>query len=970
MAAPEAVRRLVERFAEQHETYRQQQYNETQVRREFIDPLFGALGWDIDNQGGKPDQYKDVIHEDAIKVGGLTKAPDYCFKIGGDRKFFVEAKKPAVPLASHQDSAFQLKRYAWSAQLPLGILTDFEEIAVYDCRLRPKQSDPVTKARLFYFKFSELPKRWKEFSDLFSRAAVENGSLDQFTSRKARGSATVDKEFLKEIERWRELLAKNIAVRNKKLTTEELNAAVQRTIDRLVFLRICEDRGIESYGRLMALQNSNRTYEKLVEIFRYADKRYNSGLFHFAEERGRVSPVDTLSLNLNIDDEPLQDIIKHLYYPDSPYEFSVLPTEILGQVYEQFLGKVIRLTSGHHAKIEEKPEVRKAGGVYYTPRYIVDYIVKQTVGELVKGKRPAQVAKLKVLDPACGSGSFLLGAYQYLLDWYRDWYVEDDAKGKRPKHSVGKNPTLYKAAGGEWRLTAPEKRRILLNNIHGVDIDAQAVEVTKLSLLLKVLEDVSANALQQFGVLQERALPDLGNNIKCGNSLIGHDYFDGQMLPDDEELKRINPFDWEDEFSEIMRGGGFDAVIGNPPYFSAITLEKSQHEYLRRKFSDLWASRNDISYYFFLKSANLSQRYTSMIIPRYYLNSYYASSIRQKLLEMGGISILDTRNAQCFKGVNILTNILTLNERGGGGVQYVSASTQNNSIAEEEIIYKSAKELSLSDWSFNSDEKILKTIADSTKCLDDYFYVAKGMSTGLNKAFELEDKLPDIQKNNVRPLIKNGDIRQYHVNATGRWVIYLEDTDSLRNLPQHESHLMKYRTELESRKSAKGLWFHYSAARNKELWNRAGPKIVVPFMATENRFAIEKRPSISTSGDVAALVPKNRNADLYFFTALLNSRLLTFYHLKTSKLKRGGYTEYVSKQLEALPIPEIGPRNKGLEKFISRLAQQISKAHEKPSNTSSDRLIKSAQKRIDTAVYELYGLTNAEIKLVESGSES
>ena len=182
----------------------------------------------------------------------------------------------------------------------------------------------------------------------------------------------------------------------------------------------------------MTLLNGEAAYRRLLEIYDRADERYNSGLFHFHAERGRAEPPDELTTRLALDDKPLKEIIRGLYYPDSPYEFSVLPAEILGQVYEQFLGKVIRLTGGHRAVVEDKPEVKKAGGVFYTPAYIVDYIVRETVGKLVDGKAPKQVSKLRVLDPACGSGSFLVGAFQFLLDWHRDWYV-DDGTGKHTK---------------------------------------------------------------------------------------------------------------------------------------------------------------------------------------------------------------------------------------------------------------------------------------------------------------------------------------------------------------------------------------------------------------------------------------------------------------------------------------------------------------------------------------------------------
>jgi type I restriction-modification system DNA methylase subunit len=188
-------------------------------------------------------------------------------------------------------------------------------------------------------------------------------------------------------------------------------------------LRICEDRAIEPYGNLRKLTEGSGIYDRLGYLFKEADQKYNSGLFHFEEERDRDEETDKITLQLNIDDSLLRDIIQDLYYPYSPYVFSEIPAEILGQVYEQFLGKVIQLNADHSATVDYKPEVRKAGGVYYTPSYIVDYIVKNTVGKLLEGKTPREVSDLHILDPACGSGSFLIGAYQYLLDWHEDWYL-------------------------------------------------------------------------------------------------------------------------------------------------------------------------------------------------------------------------------------------------------------------------------------------------------------------------------------------------------------------------------------------------------------------------------------------------------------------------------------------------------------------------------------------------------------------
>ncbi len=513
-----------------------------------------------------------MSHEYTIRdETGKAKKADYCFQIGKSPVFFVEAKTPSILLKKDPKPAYQLRKYGWNAKVPLGILTDFEEFAIYDCRYEPKITDKADQARVSYLTYQEYETEWNNITALFSRDAVAKGSLDEYVKslKVKRGILEVDGAFLKEMESWREMLAMNLAIRNPGLTQREINFAVQRTIDRIIFLRICEDRDIEPYGTLQQLQKKKMIYPNLVTLYDYADKRYNSGLFYFKQEKNRPEEPDGFTKELIIDDDPLNKMIERLYYP-APYAFSIMPADILGQIYERFLGKVIRLSPDRNIQIEEKPEVRKAGGVYYTPTYIVDYIVKHTVGKLTEGKTPKDIETLRILDPACGSGSFLINAYQFLLDWHLQWYKENSPE----KYAKGKKAVLMKNAEGNWKLTIDMRKHILLNNIFGVDIDSQAVEVTKLSLLLKVLEGEDARTVQrQMGLFKERALPDLGKNIRCGNSLIGSDFYHGeQRIFDDEEIYRINVFDWDTEFPEIIQNGGFDAVIGNPPYVRQETL--------------------------------------------------------------------------------------------------------------------------------------------------------------------------------------------------------------------------------------------------------------------------------------------------------------------------------------------------------------------------------------------------------------
>jgi hypothetical protein len=568
---PPEVESLIERFVRNRESYEAATYNETQLRREFLDPVLKALGWDVENASGYAEAYKDVVHEDAIRIEGSPKAPDYSLRVGGVRKFFVEAKKPSMHIATDPAGAYQLRRYAWSAGLPLSLLTNFATFAAYDCGAPPDPSDRSVKGRVLLLTVDELAERWDEIADVFGREAVLRGNFDRFskTAKDRRGTAPVDDYFLREIEQWRQELAADIAIKNRSLTQHQLNAVVQATIDRIIFLRICEDRGLEHYAALRNLAPRAQVYGRLLELFKLADARYNSGLFHFTPEPGRSMP-DTLSTELRVDDKLLRSILQRLYYPDSPYQFSVISPEILGQVYERFLGKVIRLSGRRVVNVEDKPEIRRAGGVYYTPAYIVRFIVDHTLGQSLADRSVASLVqggtkrqRLRIIDPACGSGSFLIVAYQHLLDWYLTQYTADDPE----RWARGRPPRIYRDVAGRWRLTTAERKRILLDHIYGVDIDSQAVEVTKLSLLLKVLEGESDESLQQvLRVFNERALPDLDANIKCGNSLVAGDVWGAVPGLSEEELSRINPFEWDEEFPDAMGAGGFEVVIGNPPY--------------------------------------------------------------------------------------------------------------------------------------------------------------------------------------------------------------------------------------------------------------------------------------------------------------------------------------------------------------------------------------------------------------------
>ena len=735
---PEVIKKLVEKFENNLTAYKNSDYKEEQLKQEFINPFFKALGWDVDNESDAAPQYRDVIFEDSIKVAGGTKAPDYCFTLAGRRMFFVEAKKPAVNVDRDKRFSYQLRRYAWSAKLPLSILTDFEEFAVYESRTRPKKDEKASTGRILYFTYKDYIDKWDEIYNIFSKDAVLKGSFDRYaeSTKKKRGTSEVDDAFLSEIENWRELFARNIALRNPEISIEELNFSVQKIIDRLIFLRMCEDRGAEPYEQLRDLLGKKDIYSHFCGLCKKADEKYNSGLFHFQEEKGRGTSPDELTLNLKIDDGVFKTIIRDIYYPNSPYEFSVLSPEILGNVYEQFLGKVIRLTKGHQAKVEEKPEVKKAGGVYYTPQFIVDYIVNNTIGELCKGKTPNKVANLKILDPACGSGSFLLGAYTYLLKWHRDYYTEQKDKNRLKDR-------IYQGKGGEWFLTIKEKKRILLNNIHGVDIDHQAVEVTKLSLLLKVLEGENKDALEaQQKLFRERALPDLGNNIKCGNSLIGTDIYT-EMEVETANTQRINPFDWNSEFKDVMDNGGFDAVIGNPPYIRIQAMKEwapLEVEFYKKKYTSASKGNYDIYVVFVEKGLSLMnlEGILGFILPHKFFNAKYGEPLRSLLSEGKNLNkIVHFGDQQIFANATTYTNLLFLNK------------SQNKK-------FKFIKVENLDKWKISG--KAVEGDIDLGKVTSDEwnFFVGPGVNI-FEKLNEMPIKLKDIAEKIFQGLVTSSD---------------------------------------------------------------------------------------------------------------------------------------------------------------------------------------------------------------------
>jgi hypothetical protein len=1024
MPVPEVITKLIERFDFHRQSHisPRTEYNETKLRQDYLDHFFIALGWDVYNNQGWSEQAREVSLEQPIKIQGRIDFIDYSFKIGKDLKFIAEAKSPKVRIKDNTNAAYQVRRYAWNAKQSLCLLTNFDEFAVYDCTKKPSSSDASSVARIEFFTFNEIPAKWDWIVSVFSKDAVYRGSFDRFaeTTKGKKGTANVDDEFLTEIENWRDDLAKNIAIRNTKLSHEEVNYSVQTIIDRIIFLRICEDRGLEKAETLKVLLEREDVYTHLCDLFKQADTKYNSGIFYFQKEPDREEP-DALTLFLKIDDKVLKGILKRLYYPESPYEFSVIPLAILGQVYEQFLGKIIRLTEGHQARVEYKPEVKKAGGVFYTPQYIVEYIVKHTVEELIKNKSPREVSKIRILDPACGSGSFLIGAYQSLLDWHLEWYVQNlapllnmkipisDARvqgllpepPKRKKSGIPAELPIYPTGysngiqlkdrtRSDWALSTTEKKRILLNNIFGVDIDHQAVEVTKLSLLLKVLEgETEENIEKQLKLLSERALPSLHQNIKCGNSLIGTDILTPEMP--NEEVKRINPFDWDREFPDVMKADGFDAVIGNPPYVRQEGLKEKKYFETHYK---VYQGTADLYVYFIEKGLSLVRPngQFSYIVANKWIRANYGKPLRKFLLTKQIDEIVDFGDLPVFTTAITYPCIIRVSqEKPVQKFWNVKMATLDFPNLDEYIMSNGnpIDSASLTDdgWTLGNieTENLLKKITSIGQPLETYVNGAiyYGIKTGLNKAFIIDEntknKLIQADSKNaaiIKPFLIGKDISRYFPIKSNKFVIYLpwhfplNDDPAITGAssksenafkqayPAIYQYLLQFKDELLKRNAAEtgiryewytlqrfGSFYSKDFEKNKICWGNLSSES--PFTIDDGGHYINAPACFLISDDI-----------LY----LLGCR-------------RGGFIEAKPMYVSKLPIRSINfaePVDKARHDRMVTLVTQmldlnkkLQEARLEQDKTMLSRQIEVTDVTIDRLVYELYGITEEEIKLVE-----
>jgi type I restriction-modification system DNA methylase subunit len=990
------VKDLVHTFKENEREFLSPSYSEIDVRKDFIDKFWIALGWDVNHDLQKNPYRRQVKVENSVNVEGRMKKADYAFLAPNFRDvlFFVEAKKPARNI-DNPDDYFQTVRYGWNAGTPVSILTDFEQFRLLDCRYKPDVHVALHRAvKKFHFTEYADEEKFSEIYYLFSSGAAAGGALDKFAAAlpKAPGRAmqrklfagaykSVDEDFLQELDGLREELARSFKNRNSHLNGEELTEATQRTLDRLVFMRFLEDKLIESEAIVERLGERGTAWGDFVSESARLDRIYNGIIFK------RHAIID--DTKFAVDDRVFAGMRERLAHTNTSYNFNYIPIHVLGSIYERFLGKIIVATD-KRAKVVEKPEVRKAGGVYYTPEYIVRHIVQQTVGEMIRGKTPEEISAMRFADVACGSGSFLLGVYDELLRHHASYYNEPQNRKKALKAGCVEN------ADGSLRLSLTQKKDVLLNNIYGVDLDAQAVEVAQLSLFLKLLEEETTASAKSFQLhFRETMLPSLGKNVIHGNSLIGWDILEGKLFGDDEERK-LNPLDFSQAFPEVMRQGGFSAVVGNPPYVRIQGFPRKQIEYFSRHYQS--AKGNYDLYVNFVERAFDLVRpggKVGLIVPNKFFKTDYGVGLRKFIAEKNALErVVDFGAKQVFQATTY-TCLLFLGKGENKTCQYASAEPKAESLTSPLYVTLDSNLLKESAWLFagEADQRLMSKLSErSVRLLDLPADMSRGSSTGDDETFVVEAGSLELEEQILRTPVFASDFNRYVFRPSGRWRIifpyevvngtsrlYAEQEMGLK-FPRAYAYLKSRRAALERRKQF-AQWYGYSAPRNLHLHSKA--QLAVPLLADRGLFTYippEERQRICpmASGGFTITVAESCRMDPLYVLGLLNSRLLFWKLARESNVFRGGWITCTKQYFGELPIRAINfsdTADRERHDHVVDLVRQMLKAKEQLSHARTDHdrnfyesKCTALDRQIDVSVYELYALSAAEIAIVRGSS--
>jgi len=973
-----SIVKLIGKYKSNRSSYLDKEYNEELLRNDFLDPFFELLGWDIRNNKGRPTNEREVILGEGLKTSALktSKKPDYTFRLFSERKFFLEAKRPSVRIKNNNDAAKQTRRYGFTAKLKISALSNFEHLAIYDCSEKVEKTDKYTKARVKVYHYTEYEKKFDEIKRLLGRDSVYNGTFDEEWKQiedKIK-KFNVDDLFLSQINEWREILGFEICKHSPSISDEELNDIVQSYLNSILFLRVCEDRNLEKYQSLLKCANK-KDFQTLIDSFTQADKKYNAGLFD-QKLKGKI---------IKKDNSVFWEIIKQLYYPESPYSFSVFSSDVLGNIYEIFLSEKLAIKNSK-VILEKKPE-HVDRDIITTPIFIIQDILKETVTPLCKDKSDKQILSMKFADIACGSGAFLLETYQLISDTLIDYYLKNDKR------------KLVQTSISSFKLPFKLKKQILKNCIFGVDKDYNAVQVTQFGLLLKLLETETDQSVRN----KQPILPDLSNNILFGNSLLNS----SQASIDNQ---KINPFDFVDT--------KFDVIVGNPPYMKSEDMKSitSLEFPLYKKYYKTAYKQFDKYFLFIEKGLKLLKNggYLGFIIPSKFTKVGAGKRLRELLRKSNSIKKIVSFGAnQIFRKRTTYTCLLILNKFLNKKFEYFEAKN----IASWRL--REYKKNDFEKMTINSlDDEVwilvpsyLKSafnkISSQSETIENLFggsSVFNGIQTSANSIFVHKVKKEgkkyfyidkngkkwkiekDITKpyyqttggvdnlNTYRPLDPNSFVI-YPYQKTNRKVKFIEINELRKKFPFTYKYLLYFKDKLKKRDikpkpQTKNEWYRYGRHQSLEKCE-VSEKIIVGVLSVGNKYAIDHHQTLVSSGGTAGYcvisLPEKTNYSIYYLQALLDSKYLEWYSSLIGEVFRGGYIARGTKVIKKLPIRPIDfskNNEKNIHNKIVKLQKKLIETqlaidksqNDKRSLIKLNRKFKYIKQKLDLELKALYNL--------------
>lgn len=1004
----EQLKALISAFEKEYAIYKTPKYSEAQLRIDFLNPLLKTFGWDVDNELTKSQFLRDVIQEESIDVeeeDSVTKKnPDYTLRIQGTRKLFVEAKKVSIDLDKSNKSAFQTRRYGWNANLGISILTNFETLAVYDCRHKPNAEDAVSAARYQTFHFTHFLERFDELYQLLSFQSVASGYIDEYFAVTHKDTTAFDDYFLKQIENWRLTLASDVIANNDGFNNEDINFLIQRLLNRIVFLRICEDREIEKFETLKNI----KSYNELKQLFIYSDKKYNSGLFDFIE--------DNFSLNINLKSEILIDIFNELYYPQSPYDFSVVDPTILSQIYERYLGSKIAIVNDRQISIVEEPEVAASSGVVPTPKLIVQNIVKETLAPLFEGKNLEQMQQLKLADICCGSGTFLISIYDFIFEKYTLEFV---AAG------ITDSEIINQVFDGSYQLTLKAKHQILTSNIFGVDINPYAVEVSKFSLLLKLLEGEKSGSIENYlAKHKQKVLPSLDDNIKCGNSLVDDSYFKFQpeAIDNDELLFKLKPFNWIKEFNFLEAQNGFDAILGNPPYVRIQNIIKFSAEEIKFFQSDVSgytvaeAETFDKYYLFIQRAINLLNEngVLGYIVPHKFFIVKGGKALRAFITSHSSIfKIIHFGVAQVFPNRSTYTAILILDKRKREQISFKRIRRIASELTAGSITYDSYNSAAYTEqpWLFVS--KSSQVVFDKAKNanaipLRSIAEIAVGLQTSADKIyifkpeeetettyrFRYKNATYQVEKAICKPCLYDLSFGLFDTVKPNAQMIfpYIIQADKAEvfseeyfqeNFPMTWAYLNNFKDELSKRSingSKEPKWYQFGRSQSLTRFHD-NKKLIWSVLSTKSGYVFDENNLQFTGGGNGPYYSLFTSSEysLYYILGILSHPIFEALVKSGASEFRGSYYSHGKQFIENLPIKKIDFTNAEETKFHNEIVKTVKSliatkatyngiyitAKKKVMQNKMDLLFNTLVEQVNS----LYGITNDELNTVLNDEE-